>query len=389
MKGIRKHGTGWQARVFVVGMPRAYQSFPADTPDDEMQAWRRATRARLELQRGESVIVGRLPAGTFAADAERYLKSVRALPDFRGRVYDIERWVEVFGARRTSSIKPPDIRAQRDKWLTVGPKRVYNRTTRAWDNRPLPLAASTVNHRLRALENLYTVLFPQSYNPVRDVPEAMEPDAEDRSLPYDVISAILAVMPDRGTARRGHKRPAVSKSKARLRLMAYTGLTHSQVAALTPSDIDTVLPAVRTNRRQKGKGTKGGWKPLPADAIPALRAFLEANAFGPFSPDSLRQSWRRACRTFFGPTSPSIRPYDLRHSYATRVLEATHDLQATRHLLSHGDPRTTERYAQRAIPAWLSGAVGKVSLAQSGGPIANGQPRNSVEKRGRLRSGRR
>lgn len=389
MKGIRRHGTGWQARVFVAGMPRAAQPFPIDTPVEEMQAWRRETKARLELQRSESVIIGRLPAGTFAADAERYLKSVTALRDFDGRVYDIERWVEAFGTRRTVSIKASDIRAQRDRWLTVGPKRIYNRRTREWEPKPMPLAASTVNHRLRALENFYTVLFPQSYNPVRDVPEAVEPDAEDRSVPYDVIAAVLDIMPDRGTASRGHKRPSVSKSKARLRLMAYTGLTNSQVAALTPSDIDMVLPAVRTSRRQKGKGAKGGWKPVPADAIPALRAFVDAHAFGPFSPDSLRQSWRRACREFFGPQYPRIRPYDLRHSYATRVLESTHDLQATQRLLSHGDPRTTERYAQHAIPAWLAGAAGKVRLAHSSGPIADGQPRKSLEKRGRLRSARR
>lgn len=170
MKGIRRHGLGWQARVFVSGMPPSAQAFPLDTDEREMQEWRRAERIRLLHARGEQAIAGRLPAGTFERDAQRYLESVRALKDYRGRCYDIALWAAVFQGRRTHSIRPHEIRAQRDAWLTVGPKRVYDRKAQRWVLREIPLAASTVNHRLRALENLYTVLFPQGYNPVRDVP---------------------------------------------------------------------------------------------------------------------------------------------------------------------------------------------------------------------------
>lgn len=386
LRGLRRHGQGWQASVFVTGLPRSYRTFPVDTAIEEIQAWRVIERHRLQLQRGEDVIVGRLPAGTFAADAERYLKSVRALRDFRGREYDIARWVDVFGPRRTLTIRPHEIRAQRDIWLTTGPKRVYNKQAKAWQEVDEPLAASTVNHRLRALENLFTVLFPQGYNPVRDVPEAEEPKPEDRSQPYSLLVTILAHMPDRGAPERDKKRPTISKSKARLTLMAYTGLTHSQVMQLTPSDLDLTLPAIRVRARHKGKGAAGGWKPLPVDAKAALEGFIAADAFGRFSRHSLRKSWLRACEKA---DRIGIRPYDLRHSFATRILDVTRDIRATQMLLNHANPKTTERYAKRAIPSWLAASVEQVTLgplAQSAGTIANGTPRKTQENSGKKRS---
>jgi integrase len=370
MKGIRRHGHGWQASVYVAGMPRVYQPFPIDTPEEEMQAWRDEARARLVLQRGQGALVGRLPAGSFEQDAQTYLKSVKALGDYRGRCYDIALWAEIFQGRRTLTIKPHEIRAHRDKWLTVGPKRVYDKSAHGWVDRAVPLAASTVNHRLRALENLYTVLYPQGYNPVRDVPEAQEPTPEDRSVSYIVIDTILAGMPDRGAATKGKRRGTVSIAKAVCRLIAYTGLPPALVLALRPGDINVVLPAVRTGDRKKGKGAAGGWRPLPVDARQALQAFIDAKVPKTFSVDSVRQAWQRACaRAVKDGLVPAqharMRLYDLRHSYATRILEATMDLKATQALLNHRDARTTARYAQRAIPSWLSSAVGKVRLSSS------------------------
>lgn len=371
MKGIRRHGLGWEASVYVAGMPRTYQAFPITTPDEEMQAWRREAKARLELQRGTSALVGRLPAGTFERDCQIYLRAVKAMPDYRGRCYDIALWAEIFQGRRTLMIKPHEIRAQRDRWLTVGPKRVYNRETREWDARPIGLAGSTVNHRLRALQNLYTVLYPQSYNPVTDVPEAAEPEAEDRSVPYTIIDTVLAAMPDRGRAVKGERRSAVSLAKAICRMMAYTGMPPAQIMALRPKhDLNVVLPAIRHPRRKKGKGAGGGWKPLPTDARPALQAFIAAKVPKTFSVDSVRQAWQRAvARAVEDELVPAqyagMRLYDLRHSYATRILEATKDLKATQALLDHQDPRTTERYARRAMAGWLSSAVGTVRLGSS------------------------
>jgi site-specific recombinase XerD len=71
----------------------------------------------------------------------------------------------------------------------------------------------------------------------------------------------------------------------------------------------------------------------------------------------MRQSFKRAYRTVQDAYQKrgveidlaSVRPYDLRHSYATALLASTHDLRTTQRLMLHSDPRTTERYARAAV----------------------------------------
>ncbi len=353
--GCRRHGRGIQAKVVRHGHP-SYQAFPLDTPNAALLAWQKQEAANLELRYG-----GHRPvvAGTFAADASRYLRSVTALADYAGRAVHIALWVDLFGDRRRHTIRPDEIRAQRDRWLTVGPKRRCV-NGRGWVDVPEPLAASTVSHRLRALENLWTVLDTKhAYNPVRDVPEPREPDARPRAIPYDVLEAILAAMPETGQGLRGKKREGKSKTKARLRLMAFTGLTNSQIAHLTPADFDFSRPAIRRKARSKGKGASGGWFPVPADAAEAMRAFETAQAWGTFSRSSLHKSFRRACKALNLPAN--LTPYMARHSYVSAILKQTGDIKATQQLVQHADTKTTMRYALGEVDDWLAGAMAKVT----------------------------
>jgi hypothetical protein len=197
MKGVRRHGAGWQTEVRVTGHPRSVKQWPLDTDPAELQTWRKDEHARLRLSSP------RANKGTFAADAKQYLTLVTTMPSFQMRRRDIGLWVAVFGVRSRSSITRAEIRAQRDRWHVSGPRRLYRKRTDGryggdWVDVPGPLAASTVNHRLRALAHLWTVLDgPHAENPARDVPELEEEEREDRSLPYALIEAILAAMPDR------------------------------------------------------------------------------------------------------------------------------------------------------------------------------------------------
>ena len=49
--------------------------------------------------------------------------------------------------------------------------------------------------------------------------------------------------------------------------------------------------------------------------------------------------------------------YDFRHSYATTILAATHDLRTTQRLMLHSSARTTERYARAAVDPVLVAAL--------------------------------
>jgi integrase len=375
VKGIRRHGLGYQASVYVAGAGRRFEPFPIDTPEAVMVEWQETTRARLMLQRGP--LDERPAAGTFAADVSKYLLAVKGLPDYAGRVYDMALWVSLFGSRRSLSLEPYEIRTQRDDWHLHGPKKVY-RKGEGWRLTPAPLAASTVNHRLRALENFFTVMYPQQGNPVRDVPELDEPSEEGRGLPYEIVEAILSRMPDRGRSKKGVTRPMCSKTKVRLRVEAYAGLTHAQVASLTRADIDLETPAVRPPRRQKGRPGKKrktpNWRPLVQEAREPLKAFIEANAFGAFSGSAAWKSFQLACEKLRqalrqdGIELPAIRPTDLRHSYGTAMLRQTGNLKTVQHLMGHASEKTTERYAKAAIPQWLAEAVAKVELLRQ--PIA-------------------
>lgn len=360
--GQRRLTSGkWQVNVQVrVQGEASYRflskTFPADSLLSDRRAWRE--RMRVEARRG------RLPddSSTFADDAARYLESIAALPTIEQRRQHIDEWTHLFGDRLRSSIRPHEIRAQRDRWLTEP------RTDLQGRRRP-PYAAASVNKRLRALSNLWRVLDGRhAPNPVREVPEADEIESEPRALPYGVIEAILEAMPDVTRAPKGAKRAAGNRTKARLAVMAWTGLAHVQLAGLRREDVDWDGPSVWVRGRRKGAaGTerRGHRKPITPQAVTALRRFDTLNCWGRFSHASMRKSLRTACRKVEdrfrrdGITIDlsRVRPYDFRHSYATALLAATRDLQTTQRLMLHQSASTTERYARAAVDPVLVAAL--------------------------------
>jgi integrase len=343
-KGISRDGSGCSVRVYVGGEHE--ERFPLNTPIETMTAWRDAEIKR----RKDRIKAGLLPAGTFAADAALYLSIVKALPEYAQRVRDIGLWVEIFGDRIRSSIQPWEIREVRDRWLTIGPKMVIKKGVSR--NAPLkdryvaieaPLAPNTVALRMRALENLWTVLDGRKAdNPVREVPEPIDRDPEPRGLPYAVVERILSTMPP-------------SKTRARLRVMAYTGLAQVEIKGIRRrGDLDLTAGTVWVRRRRKGRGGKmapPAVQPLNAYGIRALREFVKLDAFGDFSTSSMWQRFQAAAaRAGF----EGLRPYDLRHSYGTAHFSASGNILATQKALRQASPVTTQRYAAAAIaPAML------------------------------------
>jgi integrase len=353
--GLYKHGAGWRAVVSTGhGRPPIRQFFPKGTDVAEMQRWRDDEKAKLHLARRQRAYKGR-----FDGDAHRYLAAVRALPSYAERIRDIALWIRIFGQRRRDTITAAEIRAVRDRWMQEP------RGLRAGGDPKLPYAASTINHRLRALSNLWTVLDGRrAPNPVREVPEVPEPDALPRALSYDLIERILAAMTDRTRPTRGKKnKHTVSLAKVRLRVLAYTGLTYSQLARLTPEDLDLEGGSMLVRRRRKGKGARPRRLPLLPQAIEAFRAFTQAQAFGPFSGASVRKSFVLAATKIRkqlleeGQHLPPIRVYDLRHSLGAWVFLATGSREAARDLLQHESIRTTERYVMSAVSTVLANQV--------------------------------
>ncbi len=258
--GITKDAIGYRVFVWLnVKTPQhpkgriASKRFPPGTPLADMVHWREAQR----VDARRTPLAHSVNAVGFVADCARYLEAVAAMPTFAERVRQIRAWIIAFGdCDRLKDITPTRIRTQRDRWLTVGPKRIQAKEhgQTVWKDVPLPQSASSVNNRLHALENLFTVLDGRhAYNPVREVPEADPPDLEPRAIPRDVVAAILGAMPDIGKSEKGH-RPVDSQTKARLSVMAYTGLSHSQLARVQPTDIDWTHGTLFMRPRHKGRG---------------------------------------------------------------------------------------------------------------------------------------
>jgi integrase len=373
--GIARTKTGY--RVFVwVPDPRdpkgriKSKRYKADATLDEMKHWREAQRVQARKRTLTKTLD--VPTGEgFKADAERYLDAVTAMPTFEERCKHIQEWAALFGERPRDEIASSEIRAQRDRWLTVGPKMVQERQADGkvkWVPKAVPLSASSVNHRLRALENMWTVLWPHEPNPVRDVPEADPPEDAPRAVPYELVRAILDAMPERSQGLKGQSRSDASKTKARLAVIAYAGLSHSQLMRVQPEDVDLKARTLflRPRRKgRKGRQAKGRTIPLLPAAVKAFRHFIALDCWGRFSASSMRTSFRRACAEL--DFDASIRPYDFRHGFGSRAYAATGDLHATGLLMGHRDPRTTARYTLAAVDPRLAAAMkamvrsGKVS----------------------------
>lgn len=395
--GIVRTPRGFRAFQWIpaAGYPRgriASKRFPADTPIETMQRWRTAQRiAARQGQTARALDQQAVSGAGFLADADRYLATVRAMPSWQERRRELRAWAAVLGEQDTLTITSTQIRAARDQWLTIGPKRVQQRQATgqmAWIEQPLPLAPQSVNLRLRALENLFTVLYPTHPNPVRAVDEVRPPPPAPRGETFSLALEILSFMPDVTTPKPGAVAEAGSKSRARFEVMLWTGLTLKQVGRLTPDAIDWTTATMRPpprgkgrlgHHRQRGRVRVTAARPLLPQAVAALRQLFALGANTPFQSSSITRSVKAAMRAANRvraakgvPLIPlTLRLYDLtRHTFGTELYRATRRLEHVQTLLGHADPAMSQRYAAAAIRDDLL-----VGMAELGKRARRAQPR--------------
>jgi integrase len=366
-RGIRRTPHGYEANVGVHGKTiwKRFRFPPGTTAQhaiEEMQAWRWSQKP---LTRAIAPPAPPLPATgeTFQQAVDRYLPAKAAMPSYKDRVRELKDWTAALGADTPrAAITRVQIQSQRERWVLAGK------------------SASWINNRLTALSNLWSVLDGRrAPNPAREVPLVDRPDPEPRGLPYALVAQILAALPEQARREKGkgyRKDPGHSKTKARLAVIAYTGLAHIQVKRLQPADVNLEQGWVFVRSRRKGAPgrPKGRVKPLTPEGMAALRHFAAVDAWGAFSNSSVWKSFQRACLSLAkkphvkrrwlkqGIDLARIRPYDLRHSYASAVLAGTGNLAETQQLMAHADVRTTMRYAMAAVPAHLTAAMQRVRL---------------------------
>ncbi len=385
--GITRTASGYRAFVWVSwpGYPKGrvrskrFTRTPTYEPTlKEMKAWREDRRVEARRKKGDDPI----PVGEgFLADAEIYLEAVQAMVGIKDRRRHIREWAALFGERPRAEVQPHEIRAQRDQWLTVGPKCVLVKPKgekARWEERAIPLSASSINQRLRALENLYTVLDGRhAYNPVREVDEVEQPDPRPMGQTFALAYEILAHMPDVTTPKKNGAVENGSLSRVRYEAMLVTGFPAKQLGMLLPEHVNWDVPSVLPPKRLKGRRSRRArarrhLKPrqlMPA-AVPVLRRFFAMQANRKFSSTSLARSVKRAIRTAnkararlnLPPIPETLRIYDLtRHTFGTEVFRLTKNLTLVKDLMGHATVEQSERYAMAAIQEHQVASVAELS----------------------------
>lgn len=312
-RGITKHAEGWRISVRVHG--RLYQRrFKPSTPqavvEEAMNRLGRAWRA------------GRLTvtAGTFGADVRRYLDQYFGQrPGREERERHLNLWIGALGA---------------DIWRVSITREDVSRVLHGW--RASGLSPDTCNKRRAALQAFYTTLDGKSgVNPVRDVPKFRPAALEPRGLSFPDIARVFAKM-------------AKCRTRARLKVMAYTGARPIQVRRIKPEDWNAAEQTLLLRSTDKGQGTKPHRVPLTSHAQAALKEFAQTEAWGTFASAPMGRMWKAAAEA--AGIQGNVRPYDLRHSFGTELYRSTGDLRITKELMGHSTLAMTERYTLGAIP---------------------------------------
>src|SRR5205823_1287342 len=107
------------------------------------------------------------------------------------------------------------------------------------------VAASTMRHRLSALSKLYRELDgKRGFNPVSTVERPVEPRPGPNAVPVEQVVRVFDSL-----AARVERNGRGGKTLARTRVIAATGMRHSQVMRLQPHDVwlDQDPPVVMVN----------------------------------------------------------------------------------------------------------------------------------------------
>ncbi len=312
-RGIYKTAAGF--RVYVrIGTKLESKRFPPTYTLEKLRQWR-ADHVRERRPK-------RSARGTLAADVETYLKAVAAMPTYTDRVREISAWLPTFGHRPRWTLTPDQLRTQLAAWRNDG------------------YAPNTCNHRRTALSHLYSVLDGKAaYNPLRGVPPYPLPPPIKRGVPMAIVTKVL-------------KQIHGPKTRARLEVLAWTGLRPSELKRLTPALVDLKRGVALVPTAKGGPPREIAF----GLAVTAWKKLIKVDALGNFSVQSTRKQLHAACKAV---GVPPFRVYDLRHSFLSALRKSGADLSDVQAQAGHSDIALTRRYAP-TITAKLQKAVNRM-----------------------------
>jgi integrase/recombinase XerD len=218
-----------------------------------------------------------------------------------------------------------------------------------------PYSSGTQVNHLKAIKGLFRFLYRRGFL-LHDPAASLDYPRGERRLPRVILS--------RNEARRileapkKSRMPQALRDRAILETLYATGLRVSELAHLTPDDVDT---EERVLRVISGKGKKDRYVPLTTPAARAIEVYLLKAR----PPLAARKNARflflanRGCRMDKSQITKLVRiwaaaarvkkhvtPHTFRHSVATHLLKGRADIRHIQALLGHSSLASTERYTQ-------------------------------------------
>ena len=243
----------------------------------------------------------------------------------------------------------------------VNPAKATHRQLRAYlgELDAAQYSRATINRHLSSLHGFYKWMCLNGYAD-SDPASVLSGPKASRHLPHvlkeDEMLRLLAVhgpVDELGNPRE--QTPSDKRNQAILELLYACGARISEAASLNVFDVDFQSRLVRLF----GKGSKERIVPLHdlcvaslktyiADARPELlgdkrseRLFISTRG-NPMSADAIRTMFKRTVR--LAGLDERLSPHDMRHTFATDLLEGDADLRSVQEMLGHASLSTTQIY---------------------------------------------
>lgn len=156
----------------------------------------------------------------------------------------------------------------------------------------------------------------------------------------------------------------------------YTGMSRGNILRLTWSQVDLRNRVINLDRTKNGHRlaiplTESAFKVLhdvrQARVIPLHCPFVFHEDGKPYSPDKVSVAFKRTCKRA---GVENFRFHDLRHDFASNLVQKGNDLYVVQRLLGHRDGRMTQRYAHLKVEN-LREAVGTLDGGHKKGHSGN------------------
>ena len=237
----------------------------------------------------------------------------------------------------------------------IDPVRATHRQMRAYMSHldESGYARSSINRKLSAVKRFSKWLVVEGEIEADAISVVTGPK-KAKTLPHRLMPEDIARLLDVWSGQE----PVDLRNRAILELMYASGARISEIAGMRIPDVDFEQQQIRVF----GKGSKERIIPIHPMATHSLRTYigkargqLAAKASGPtpetlfvstrgkeMSADSIRKMFKQTIAT--AGLDESLTPHDLRHSFATDLVEGGADLRTVQELLGHASLSTTQIY---------------------------------------------